>query len=271
MKRTYETVLLDHAKGIATVTLNRPEKRNALSPQMIQDVLDALDHVEHCSCGVLVITGAAEAFCAGLDLDHLKALVDRTQAEHREDSQRIAWLMRRVYDFPKPTIAAVNGPAIAGGTGIVSVCDFAYAVPTAKFGYTEARIGFVPAIVSTFLVEQVGARVARDLMLTARIFEAEEARTIGLINGVVEAADLLAAVHKTAQTLLANSPASLDATKKLLSAYAAERLDFELEHGIAQNAFMRTQPDFLEGVSSFLEKRKPDWPSRTPTSKTVPC
>ncbi len=266
----YDNLHISQHGGVVTLALHRPEKRNALTPQMMDEMLLALDRIDACSCGVMVLTGAGEAFCAGLDLEHLKSMVHKTPAEHHVDSQRVARLMRHLYDFPKPTIAAVNGAAIAGGTGLVSVCDFAYAVPEAKFGFTEARIGFVPAIVSSFLVPQVGERIARDLLLTARIFKADEALEIGLLNGIVDQNDLMGHVNRVAQTLLANSPGSLRATKKLLSGYAKQRLDFELQHGIDENAMMRTEPDFLEGVSSFLEKRPPVWPSRHAKS-AKPC
>jgi len=262
VKSHYENLQVTHADGVATITLHRPEKKNALTPQMIDEILRAFEEIEVCSCGVAVLTGAGDAFCAGLDLDHLQAMVGKTIEEHRVDANQVAWLMRRIYDFAKPTIAAVNGPAIAGGTGIVSVCDFAYAVPQAKFGYTEVRIGFVPAIVSSFLIPLVGERVARDLLLTGRIFAAAEAAEIGLINAVVEPTELLSRVAAQIKTLLANSPASLAATKKLLSSYAKARLDFELEHGMTENAGMRKEKDFLEGVSAFTEKRAPVWPSR---------
>ncbi len=176
-------------------------------------------------------------------------------------------LFRRLYDFPKPTIAAVNGSAIAGGAGLVTVCDFSYAVPEAKFGYTEVHIGFVPAIVSSFLIQRAGERVARDLLLTGRIFKAQEARELGILNGVVEQADLMARAYTLAKQLLGNSPASMAATKSLLSDHFKQELDSELQHSIEENARMRTEADFLEGVSAFLEKRAPKWPSRTPPVK----
>lgn len=255
----YQTVRVRHENGVATLTLHRPEKRNALTPQLMDELLRALDEIEACGCGVVVLTGAGDAFCAGMDIDHLKTLANRTTAEHKADSEQIARLARRIFDFPKPTIAAVNGPAIAGGTGIVSACDFAYAVPEAKFGYTETRIGFVPAVVSAFLLPLVGPRVARDLLLTARIFKAAEAAEMGIINAVVGPEQLMATAHATAQKLLANSPGSLRATKKLLSAYERERLDRELAQAMEANAAIRSEPDFIEGVSSFLEKRAPVW------------
>ena len=262
MTADYSSLRVTHADGVARITLNRPEKKNALTPQMIDEILRALDAIENCSCDVLVFTGAGDAFCAGLDIEHLKAMVSKSLEEHRVDADRVARLMRRIYDFPKVTIAAVNGAAIAGGTGIVSVCDFSYAVPGAKFGYTEVRIGFVPAIVSSFLGPLVGERVARDLLLTGRLFASEEAAAIGLINAVVEPAELENRVAAQVKVLLANSPASLKATKKLLSSYTRARLDFELEHGMQENAGMRKEKDFLEGVASFLERRAPVWPSR---------
>jgi methylglutaconyl-CoA hydratase len=261
MPTHYDSLRVAHADGVATITLHRPDKRNALTAAMMDELLDALDFVDRCRCGVVVLTGAGGAFCAGLDLDHLKTLMDRTPEQHLQDSNRVKRLMRRLYDFPKPTIAAVNGAAVAGGAGLVSVCDFAYAVPEAKLGFTEVRIGFIPAIVSSFLVAQAGERVARDLLLTGRIIKADEALAMGLVNAIVPPEELAPHVGKTAQMLLANSPTSLRATKKLLSTYANARLDFELQQGAEENAVMRTEPDFAEGVTSFLEKRAPVWPS----------
>jgi methylglutaconyl-CoA hydratase len=258
----YETLQLSEAGGIATLALNRPEKRNAMNPRLMEELLRALDEIEAGPCGVMVLTGSGHAFCSGMDIDHLKTLVARSPKDHMLDSRQIARLMRRIYDFPKPTIAAVNGAAIAGGAGLVSVCDMAWAVPEAKFGYTEVRIGFIPAVVSAFLVAQLGDRMAREILLTGRIFKADEALKLGLINGIVDAAELMPHVAKTAQAILANSPGSVRGTKKLLSYFSAARLDHALEQAVEANAGIRSQPDFLEGVSSFLENRAPDWPSR---------
>src|SRR5215467_11428267 len=144
----FETLELAYDSGIATITLNRPEKRNALSFQLLADLLSALDEVESSDALVLILTGAGKAFCAGMDLDELKGLTGKSHDQNLEDSRRMAQVFRRLYEFPKPTIAAVNGAAIAGGTGLATMCDFTLAVPEAKFGYTEVRIGFVPAIVS---------------------------------------------------------------------------------------------------------------------------
>ena len=170
----YKTIQIIYDSGIATITLNRPEKRNAISFELIDDLLRALQEVEASEALVLILTGAGRAFCSGLDLENLKALIGRSPEQNLKDSQTMVQLFRSLYEFPKPTIAAVNGAAIAGGTGLALLCDFTLAVPEAKFGYTEVRIGFVPAIVSTFLLRQVGEKQARDLLLTGRIFGAKK-------------------------------------------------------------------------------------------------
>ena len=184
---SYKTIQLAYHSGVATVTLNRPEKRNAISFELIDDLLRALKEVETSDAIVLVLTGAGKAFSSGMDLDNLKALIGRSPEQNLKDSEKMVQLFRSLYEFPKVTIAAVNGAAIAGGTGLALLCDFTLAVPEAKFGYTEVRIGFVPAIVSTFLLRQVGEKQARDLLLTGRIFGAEEATDLGLINEIVAA------------------------------------------------------------------------------------
>jgi methylglutaconyl-CoA hydratase len=255
----FKTILLSHAGRIATIMLNRPEKRNAISFELIRELTHALDTVKQSDAQVLIITGAGKAFSGGLDLENLKALIGRSHEQNLEDSRTMARLFRAIYDFPTPTIAAVNGPAIAGGTGIATICDLTIASTEAKFGYTEVRIGFVPAIVSTFLIHQVGEKHARDLLLTGRIFGAEEAYRIGLVNEVVAPENLMQRATEIAQILIENSPASLRATKALLSRNVDKELDAQIEAAITENAAIRQTHDFREGISSFLEKRKPVW------------
>ena len=259
---TYTTIQLGYDGAIATITLNRPEKRNAISFDLIDDLLRALDEVGKSNAVVLMVTGAGKAFCSGMDLDNLKSLLGRTAEQNLQDSQTMVQLFRSLYEFPKVTIAAVNGAAIAGGTGLALLCDFTLAVPEAKFGYTEVRIGFVPAIVSTFLLRQVGEKQARDLLLTGRLFGAEEAMRLGLINEIVPPERLMARSRELAAQLLENSPASLRATKQLLTDHARVELDSQIEAAVRENAAIRTTADFREGISSFLEKRKPVWTGR---------
>jgi methylglutaconyl-CoA hydratase len=255
----YTTIQLAIDSGVATITLNRPEKRNAISYELIEDLLAALDEVASSPALVLILTGAGKAFCSGMDLDSLKALTGRSSEQSLKDSEAMARLFRSLYDFPKPTIAAVNGAAIAGGCGLATLCDFTLAAAEAKFGYTEVRIGFVPAIVSTFLLRQIGEKQARDLLLTGRIIDAGEAHRMGLINEVVASETLMPRARELAAQLMENSPASLTSTKRLLSDHARQELDKQIQSAIRENAAIRSTRDFREGISSFLEKRKPEW------------
>ncbi|MGH9496747.1 MAG: enoyl-CoA hydratase/isomerase family protein [Candidatus Sulfotelmatobacter sp.] len=255
----YTTLQLVFDAGVATLALNRPDKRNAISYELIADLLKALDEVRNSSARVLIVTGAGKAFCSGMDLENLKDLIGRTPEQNLKDSRTMVSLFRSLYEFPKPTIAAVNGAAIAGGTGLALLCDFTLAVPEAKFGYTEVRIGFVPAIVSTFLLRQVGEKVARDLLLTGRIFDAEEAMRIGLLTEIVAQEQLMTRARELAAQLMECSPLSLAYTKRLLTDHARAELDEQIEAAIRENAGIRSTHDFREGISSFLEKRKPNW------------
>jgi methylglutaconyl-CoA hydratase len=256
---SYNTIALTYQDRLSTITLNRPEKRNAISFELVEEFLRALDEVEASTALVLIVTGAGKAFSGGLDLENLKGLLGRTHEENVRDTQTMARLFRSIYEFPKPTIAAVNGAAIAGGTGLATMCDITVASSEAKFGYTEVRIGFVPAIVSSFLVRQVGEKHARDLLLTGRIFGAEEAHRFGLVNEVVEPERLMPRVHEIASVLLENSPGSLVATKRLIAGFGFEELNRQIAAAVDENARSRTTADFREGITSFLEKRKPVW------------
>ena len=256
---SYKTIQLAYDGGVAALTLNRPEKRNAISFDLIDDLLRALEEVSKSDAIVLILTGAGKAFCSGLDLDNLKAVLGRTPEQNLQDSRTMVQLFRSLYEFPKVTIAAVNGTAIAGGTGLALLCDFTLAVPEAKFGYTEVRIGFVPAIVSTFLLRQVGEKQARDLLLTGRLFDAAEAVRLGLVSEIVPRENLMPRARALAAALMENSPASLRATKQLLTDHARPELDAPIESAVRENAAIRTTADFREGISSFLEKRKPVW------------
>ena len=256
---SFTTILVADEGDLRTITLNRPERRNAMTPAMQLELLAALRAAAADDCRVVVLQGAGTAFCSGLDLTELQTMSDKTAAEHREDAERIAMLLRTLYELPKPTIAAVHGAAIAGGTGLATICDFTLAVPTAKFGYTEVRIGFVPALVSAYLALQIGDKRARDLLLTARLFDAEEAYRLGLVNEVVPPNSLADHVRALAHALAANSPESLAATKNLLAAQQKSWLDAAISNALDANARARETRDFREGITSFLQKRPPLW------------
>jgi len=257
----FNHIVTESAEGVKTITLNRPDKRNALSPALIEELTVALREAETCDCGVVILTGAGPAFCSGLDMEHLETMNARTPEEHRRDSENMALVLRTLYDFPKPTIAAVNGPAIAGGMALATIPDFTVATPEAKFGYTEVRFGFVPAIVASFLIRQVGELRTRELLLSGRILKSQEALQLGLVTQIVEPDDLLPSAEALAKMLLQNSPQAMQAVKLLLSKHARRRLDEEIEDAIAVNALQRSTEDFKEGVLAFKQHRRPDWPS----------
>lgn len=261
----------------AILTFNRPDKRNALSPQMVDEFLAALDQLEREPARSVILTGAGKAFCAGMDLGELKKFAAQsrqnraTQAEPSNpaiarpsdadlaDARRTALLFRRIYSFPKPLIAAVNGSAIAGGCGLATLCDFTLAAHEARFGYTEVRVGFMPAIVAVFLVRQVGDKRVRDLLLSGRVFSAEEARSLGLVNEVVPGEKLMDRARELARQLAELSPTGIAFTKRLLIEFSRQELDRDLELAVQESVRIRATPDFGEGLAAFLEKRKPIW------------
>lgn len=259
---SYETVNYEIADQIATITLNRPDKRNAISAQMIEDLVAALADAEAGPARVAIITGAGKAFCAGMDLDGLRAIAEQSPQQHLEDSRRMANMFCRIYSLAKPLISAVNGAAIAGGCGIATLADFTLAVPEAKFGYTEVKIGFIPALVSVFLRRQVGEKTARDLLLSGRIIDAAEALRLGLVTEIVPAESLIERARELAVSLVASSPTSILRTKRLLLKNGEDSLHKEIEQAIHENADIRSTRDFREGLSSFLEKRAPKWTGR---------
>ncbi len=188
----YTTILVEEnqseAGRILTITLNRPQRRNALTSAMIHELTLALRAAEDSRCGIVVLRGAGEHFCSGLDLSELRAMAGRSPEQHQLDSTNVAELFRTLYSLTLPSIAEVRGFALAGGMGLATLCDFTLAGDDARFGYTEVKIGFVPAIVSSFLLLQVGEKQARDLLLTGRVIDAAEAHALGLVTKVVPVA-----------------------------------------------------------------------------------
>jgi methylglutaconyl-CoA hydratase len=226
---------------------------------MIAELQAVLDELEKTHVRVVILTGKGKAFCAGIDLDMLHNIAKQSAGENQEDSKRIAKMFRKIWSYSRPMIAAVNGHALAGGCGIATLCDFTLAVPEAKFGYTEVKIGFLPAIVSVFLTRQIGEKRSRDLLLTGRLVEASEAKELGLINEIVPADRLMARANELAETILAASPSSITRAKHLLVSAAAASVDHDLERAVLESARVRCTPDFKEGLAAFLEKRKPMW------------
>ena len=257
--KTYSAIVVADTGPIRTITMHRPERRNAMTPEMQLELIAAFEDTAASACRVLVLSGAGDAFCSGLDLASLQQMNAQTPLQHRADSERIARLFLALHELPIPTIAAVNGPAIAGGAGLAIICDFTLAVPAAKFGFTETRIGFIPALVSAFLALQIGRKQALDLLMTARVFDAQEAQRLGLVNEIVAHGKLAERTKALAETLLANSPQALAATKRLLIAQNKEWLSAAMVDAVEASTAARMTGDFREGISAFLEKRKPSW------------
>lgn len=258
----FQYLVADSKNGVRTITLNRPEKLNALTPEMIEELIVALHEAVTCECGVVILTGAGQAFCAGLDIEHLQMLNTNSAEANRNDAENIARLLRALYEFPKPVIAAVNGPAIAVGMSLATIPDFTLATPDSKFGFNEVRVGFVPALEASFLLRQVGEKRTRELLICGRMVKAHEALELGLVTRIVAADELRQSAQALAQGLLLNSPQAMHSLKHLLAEHASRRLDEEIEAAISINALQRSMEDFKEGVEAFKQRRRPEWPSR---------
>ncbi len=257
----FRHIVLRSSNGVTTVVLNRPDKRNALCPLLIEELTQALNECERGDCGVVILTGAGPAFCSGLDMEHLATMKAHTSEDARRDAENMARVLRTLYDFPKPVIAAVNGHAIAGGMSLATIPDFTLAVQEAKFGFTEVKVGFVPAIAASFLLRRVGEARTRELLLSGKLVKAREAMEMGLVTQIVNADELMGSAQALAQCLLMNSPQAMQGVKCLLSKHARASLDAELKAAIDLNAEQRSAEDFREGVEAFLEHRRPEWPS----------
>jgi len=242
----------------AVLTLMRADKRNALSRALIAD-LDvsvrkaAADAAARC----VIITGDGPAFCAGMDLDELRSTVTADSEVIWADAQRLAELFDRIYSLPKPTIAAVNGAAVAGGAGLVTVCDLAIAVSGAKFGYPEVRRGLVAAMVLPHLLRHVGERAARYLLLTGDVIDAAEAARVGLVNQVVEPAQLMDTALNWAKACAEGGPQALAMTKDLLKRFSNRAMS--VEEGAKASAAPRLGDECRAGLAAFFDKRPLPW------------
>ncbi len=253
----YTALSYDVQNFIATITLNRPEKRNSFNPTLIRELREAfLAAGGDPAVRVIVLAGAGKVFCAGMDLAYLQDISQFSVLENMTDSRAFQEMLHTVYTCPKAVIARVHGAAIAGGCGLASVCDFVIAArEKSLFGYSEVKIGFIPAIVSVYLVNKIGGTQARRLLLSAENINADEAFRLGLVTQVVNDADLDVAVQQTAQMLAANSSSAIALTKEILGNLPNMSLESALQYACSMNAVARTTDDFKRGVAGFLEKK----------------
>ncbi|SHM97107.1 enoyl-CoA hydratase/isomerase family protein [Chitinophaga sp. CF418] len=257
----FEHILYDVKSRVASITLHRPEKRNALNGAMVAELRAAFKQAESDpDVKVIILKGAGDAFCAGADLEYLQQLQLNTRDENLADSKELMQLMQQIYYHEKIVIAQVEGHAIAGGCGLVTLCDLSYAVPEAKLGYTEVKIGFIPALVAVFLVRKIGEGRARDLLLTGRLITAEKAAYYGLLNEVISADRIAEHVAKVADDLCTGASAnSLKVTKKLITDVFDQPLENALEQAARLNAETREHVDCQRGIKAFLDKEKMVW------------
>ena len=242
------------AGGIARITLNRPDKRNAITSEMMSALLDALQRASHDSAiRILLIRGSGKDFCAGLDLSEVLKSAEDAQAS-LTSARRLGDLYIAMRRHPKPIIAAVHGRALGGGAGIATASDLILANESAQFGYPEVKLGFIPAIVATMLRRAVNERQAMELALTGEPLNASRAYAIGLVNRVYPDAEFDAEVERYVATLAANSATAMSLSKRLL--YETDGMSFEtsIEAGVQANVQARTTDDFKRGVERFLKK-----------------
>ena len=255
--------MLEVAKsdGVARVTLNRPELRNAFDDSLIAQLRDAfLDVQNDPSVRVMVLAGNGPAFCAGADLNWMKRMAGYSYEQNFADAKALADMLATLDRLPKPTIARVQGPVFAGGTGLVAACDIAVGTPEARMCLSEAKLGLSPATISPYVIRAMGEREARRYFLTAEVFDAAEAFRIGMLSLLVPAAQLDATVDALVKHLLAGGPQAHAKIKALIRAVAGRRPDDALVAETAkQIAEIRGSPEGREGIASFLEKRKATW------------
>jgi methylglutaconyl-CoA hydratase len=256
-----QTVDISIQDRIGIITLNRPEKRNALSHELVTELKQAFDAMEQDEkVKVIVLKANGEAFSAGADLFYLQQLQKFSREENLADSNHLKELFLKIYNNSKVVVAQVQGHAIAGGCGLATVCDFVFSTPAVKFGYSEVRIGFIPAIVMVFLLRKIGETRAKELLLGGELVGADKAYEMGLINAVVVAEKLEEEVIRFAQKIvISNSGQSMKLTKAMISSVQSMPLEKALEYAASMNAEMRSHDDCKRGIEAFLNKEKIIW------------
>lgn len=246
---------------VGFITLNRPEKRNALSHELVNALKAAFANWEkNDEIRAVILKANGKAFCAGADLAYLQQLQAFTFDQNLEDSQNLRGLFQQIYQYPKPVIAQVEGHAIAGGAGLASVCDFVFAVPDAKFGFTEVKIGFIPALVAVFLMTKIGEGKARELLLSGNLYDSEMVKSMGLITDVIDPGQIADFTLHYAQNLIhQNSGEAMHKTKQMLAGFRGMTINEALDEAAKQNALARASEDCKKGIDHFLNKQSINW------------
>jgi methylglutaconyl-CoA hydratase len=254
-------VLYSTKERIGYITLNRPEKRNALSRELVAELKEDFAKAEKDdTVKVIVLKANGESFCAGADLTYLQELQNFSFEENIADSNHLKELFLQIYQLKKVVIAQVQGHALAGGCGLATICDFVFAVPEAKFGYTEVKIGFIPAMVLVFLIRKIGEQKAKHLLLSGELVQNEEVLRLGLANYIVSKQQLENSVFDFAQRLIKNNSAqSMMLTKQMIGEVQSMSLTQALDYAAKMNAQARATDDCKNGIAAFFEKREQRW------------
>ncbi len=253
-------LLSERRGGVRLLTLNRAPSRNALDPALVAALTGAVRAVgSEPGVRAVVLTGAGDAFCAGADLEVLRGLKGASVARNAADSARLKRLFQALLSCPRPVVAAVNGPALAGGCGLATACDLVLADPRATFGYPEVKVGFVAAMVSVLLSRQLGERAAREMLLTGRIYSADEARALGLVSRLAPAGGVVEEALAEAHRLASGAPEALALTKELLLRTSGLPLGQALDAAAAANVLAREGAAMQEGLDAFFARRRPAW------------
>ncbi|HCU24931.1 MAG TPA: enoyl-CoA hydratase [Deltaproteobacteria bacterium] len=260
MSSEYTTLLVERDQDVVTLTLNRPELHNAFNEVMIAELTRAFERLgKDSETRALVLTGAGESFCAGADLNWMKKVAAYTSAQNKADALRLHKMLLAVYRCPKPVIAKINGAAVGGGVGLVAAADIAFAAETARFGFSEVRLGLIPAVISPFVMCKIGEANAREYFLSGERFSAARAKEMGLVQYVAAATALPEQIQEKLRHLRQGGPTALAACKKLIEKVGGASLEKMGLFTSAQIAARRSSPEGKEGMNAFLAKRKPNW------------
>ncbi len=262
---SYSTLLINYNGSRATVTFNRPDVHNAFNSNMIDELATAFREIEgNKQIRLVILTGAGKSFCAGADLNWMRAVKDAPYEVNLAESNRLADLFWQMYSFPLPIIARVNGAAIGGGTGFVAVCDIAIAARSSKYSFSEVKIGVVPACIGPYVIRKLGEGRARELFITGERMGADRAHEVGLVNAVVDDDLLDKAIDELAAQIESSGPNAITMAKKLVSSVPAMSPAEFRPYTAEMIAKLRQSPEGQEGMDAFLNKRTPSWVPKRP-------
>ena len=253
-------IIKKNINGISEIILNQPQKHNALSPLMIEELDIIFDYLtKDKNTKVLIISSTGKSFCAGGDLDWMKEQIFSDRETRIKEAAKLANLLNKMFQFPKPLIAKVEGNAFGGGVGIISVCDIAIATENVKMALTEVKLGLIPATISPYVISKVGSNNSVDLFTSAKMFTSQQAKSMGLIKNVINEEDINNEIQKEVNPFLVNAPEAVSASKKLVRDLSTEIDEKTIKFTVEALADVWENPEAIEGINAFFEKRKPNW------------